>query len=359
MKNVNSTIEVHERFEDDPSGGFRNHVEFFQAVRSAESGRIDSRLRRFQATQGTDEQSIASDPYGGFLIPTSVAPGISVTAEQDPLAGLVTSVPMATPIVRFTARVDKDHSTSVSGGLTVARATETSTVTSSLMQLEPVELNVHDLFGLAFATNSILQDSMESFLAILQAGFSDELANKVMNERINGTGGGQFLGVLKAPCLITTSKEVGQVPATIVSENIDNMMASCWRFWKATWLANPTVRPQLKKLVRVVGTAGSSEAYLKTGDDGQERLDGRPIFYSEWNPILGTTGDLLLCNWSEYLQGQYRPLQQVTSMHVRFIANESAFKFWLRNDGTSWWRAALTPKNGGTRSPFIALQTRS
>jgi HK97 family phage major capsid protein len=288
-----------------------------------------------------------------------VAPGISVTAEDDPIGDLVTEVPMSTPVVSFNARVDKDHSTSVSGGLTVVRLRETADIPSSRMSLEPVTLTATDLFGFAFATAAVLQDSMRSFVALLNRGFSDEMTNKLVNERVNGGGLGQFLGVLKSPCLITVDKEAGQTAGTIVSQNVDKAMERVYRFWRAAWLANPTVRPQLKGLVRAVGSGGSAEPYLKTDADGQERLDGRPIYYSEFCPVLGQVGDLILGNWSEFLEGTYQPMQQTESVHVRYMANESAFKFWLRNAGAPWWKSVLTPKNGAdTRSPFVALQAR-
>jgi len=44
------------------------------------------------------------------------------------------------------------------------------------------------------------------------------------------------------------------------------------------------------------------------------------------------------------------------SMNVRFVNHERAFKFWLRNAGAPWWRAALTPRESTTTlSPFVVL----
>ena len=47
------------------------------------------------------------------------------------------------------------------------------------------------------------------------------------------------------------------------------------------------------------------------------------------------------------------------SVHVRFLNNERAFRVVARNAGRSWWRSALTPKNGDTLSPFVALGARA
>jgi HK97 family phage major capsid protein len=226
------------------------------------------------------------------------------------------------------------------------------------MAFEPIELNAHELFGLAYATETILADSPQSFIALLTAGFQDEFASHAIEERINGSGVGEFLGAMKSGCLITVSKETGQVADTILTENIDKMASRCWRYGRAIWLANHSCRPQLKGLVRPVGTGGNSVEYFVANPNGQETLDGRPIFFTEHCGSIGDLGDILLGVWSEYLEGLYQPLQQAESIHVRFIANERAFKFWLRNDGQPWWRSVLTPKNGTTLSPFVTLQAR-
>lgn len=351
-----------DNIENDPKRGFKDHKDFLIAVMAVPSGRVDDRLKGLrQATQGSDEHGAYSDPYGGFLIPTGVLPGVlSIQSEDDPIMGRTTPVtPMRTPQVKINARVDEDHSTSVSGGLVVTRRPETVDGSSSRMKFRQIEINAHELFGFSFATESILNDSPESFLAILNSGFRDEFAGNHIEECLNGSGNGEYLGVMNAGCLITVSKEAGQGADTILTENIDKMRARCWRYGRAIWMANHDTYPQLRGLVRTVGTGGNQVNYLTTDPNGQQMLDGRPIFFTEYCQTLGDKGDLVLAVWSEYLEGEYQPLRQAESVHVRFLANERAFKFWKRNDGQPWWRVPLTPKrSSSTLSPFVVLQAR-
>ena len=45
---------------------------------------------------------------------------------------------------------------------------------------------------------------------------------------------------------------------------------------------------------------------------------------------------------------------------MRFLNHERTFKFWLENDGQSWWRSPLTPKESSeTLSPIVVLQERA
>lgn len=363
-------------FTKDPKRGFSDHKDFLGSVLrfGVTGGRVyDERLKPLAAVKkigarpgegpfaaaGSDEQGVYSDPHGGFLVPVGVAPGIlSVAPEDDPLAGLLTPIPMSAPTVKFNARVDKNHSTSVSGGLTVTRKPETVDAASSRMSFEQVTLTANDEFGLAFASEQILADSPQSFVAILQAGFRDEYVAAAMKERIDGSGIGEREGFLKSGAKISVAKEVGQAADTIKKENIDKMEARSWRYSRAVWLANHDTRPQLKSLVQVVGTGGNAVPYF-TQEGGREMLSGRPIFFTEFAKTVGDEGDLILVVPSEYLEGTYQSEQFAESIHVRFTAAERAFRFYRRNDGRLWWTAALSPKNGATLSPVVTLAARA
>lgn len=346
---------------DDPKKGFKSPRDFTMAVIDAGRGReIDPRLAPLAAA-GSDEARGNSDPAGGFLVPEGFSPNLlQINPEDDPVGALTTKVPMTNPLVRMPARVDTTHTTSVTGGLTVTRRPETVAGTSSQMTLSRVQLEAHTLFGLSYATEEILTDSPISFAAILSAGFSEQMASHILKERLHGTGIGEFLGVVNADCTVSAAKETGQAAATIVKENIDAMRSRCYGYSKAVWLYNHDCLPQLKSLVQAVGTGGAPVSYFTVDANGNSMLDGRPAYPTEYCKALGTTGDILLGNWSEYLEGLYQPLESAESIHVRFVNHERAFKFWLRNAGTPWWKAALTPVySSATLSPFVKLDTRS
>lgn len=362
LQGVQTVELIKENIEDDPSGGFKNHLDFCTAVMEAGSGRgEDKRLQRYRAAQGSDEQQAGQDPYGGYLVPVGVAPGLlTVDPEDDPAGKLVRQVPMTAPTVAFNARVDKDHTSSVSGGLTVTRKPETADASASRKKFEQIRLTATDLFGLTYATENILTDSPISFVSLLNAGFSDEFSAKLMEERLNGTGAGEFLGVMKSNALVTVAKQSSQTADTIVKENIDNMIARCWKYGRAVWHANHTTIPQLMGLYQLVGTTGGAPvAYLTGNPGGPQMLCNRPIYFTERAAALGDKGDIVLVDWKEYLQATYQSMRRDESVHVRFLANERCFRFYLRNDGKPWWTSALTPKRGNTLSPFVTLAARA
>lgn len=353
---------------DDPMKGFKSPREFFNAVREVGQGGVrDERLNilritgGMQATAGSDEHSTQDDARGGFLVPEAMLPGMLKTdPEPDPMLGRLTNVPMGAPIVHMNARVDKNHSTSVSGGLTVARRMETGTPSDSRMEFEQVKMQAYSLYGLTYATEELLTDSPMTVAALLQNGFRDEFTSHMIDERLNGTGAGEHMGIMNSPCLVTVSEDDSQTADTITATNVINMRARCWGYQNAVWLANHDCLPQLMQLSLVSGSATVMLYQQSLQDDKPDMLLGRPIFYTEYCQTIGDKGDIVLGNWTQYLEGLYQPLQTAESVHVRFLQNERTFKVSLRNAGAPWWRSALTPKNSSsTLSPFVVMEART
>lgn len=352
---------VKDRVQDDPKKGFKSHVEYFKAIIDNPNPRTcKNEGLNYLSTAGSDEHSGSNDAFGGYLIPEGLMPGLmTVDAEEDFIAGRVQAVPMATPVVHINARTDKDHTSSVSGGLRVYRRAETNDVASSRMQTEQIRLGAESLMGISYATEELLQDSPISVAALVSAGFQQEFGSKLINERLNGTGVGQFEGIANCPALVTVAKESGQAADTLTYNNLLNMFARMWRPSQAIWICNQTCIPQLGVLNQTVGTAGVPAWQPSAREGLPSTIFGQPVFFTEYCEALGDLGDIYFANWSQYLEGTYRPMESAESVHVRFVENERAFRFTMRNDARSWWRSALTPKKGVTLSPFVTLAARA
>lgn len=386
----------HDRTEDDPRRGFHSHQDYCLAVMKNAGARNrdqirDDRLKPLvastdadddpgimedglafmlplgfsptapRAAVGSDEAGTYSDQYGGALVPTSRAPGfLQLEAEPDPTDGLTTPLPMATPSVEIAAATDKDHSTSVTGGLVFTRRAETTTTEGKRRKVELITFKAQSLWGIGFATEEILRDSPISFAALISNGFRTQRSAHMLNEKLNGAAGDEYQGVMNSPAKIAVPKESGQSALTINGTNIVKMAARCWMFGRAIWLANHNTRPQLAQAHLPLGTGDAIRIYQPAQQPGfPDMLWGRPVFYTEFCKTLGTEGDLVLAVWSQFIEGIYQPLESAESVHVRFLYGERTFRFWERNCGAPWWRSVLTPRNGDTLSPIITLATRA
>ena len=87
-------------------------------------------------------------------------------------------------------------------------------------------------------------------------------------------------------------------------------------------------------------------------------VKGRPVVVVEQSPLLGTVGDIVLADLSQYVI-VLAALKADLSLHVKFDTDESLFRFVWRGMGMPAWSSPVTPFNGGaTRSPFVTLAAR-
>ena len=345
----------------DPKKGFASDRHFFKAVMEASRyGRADKRLDLL-ATVGSDEQQTGSDSAGGFLVPVAFSPNLlKLDPEMDPMAGRTTNIPMSAPSINIPARVDKTHTSSVSGGFRAYWGDETQAPASSTGVFEQINLKVNPLRGIAYASEEILSDSPISVAGIISAGFQSETTSELIDARINGTGVGMPEGIMASGAKVAVAKEGSQTATTINGQNIIKMRARSWGYQNAIWIANHDTYTNLLS-AHVAGTNGDIFLFAPgIGIDAPDTLLGRPIVFSEYAKTLGLEGDLILVNWSQYLEGIYSQFETAESMHVRFVNHEKAFRFSSRRDGKCWWTSALTPKNStATLSPIVTLAVRA
>ena len=224
-------------------------------------------------------------------------------------------------------------------------------------------INLNKLIGLCYITDELLDDA-NALAQTINDGFRDEFTFKIVDGIINGSGAGMPLGILNSGCVVSVSKETGQAADTIVFDNVNNMWSRLMASSRpnAIWVINQDCEPQLNKMSIVVGTGGIP-VYMPAGgfnSSPYSTLFGRPVVPIEHYQTVGTTGDIMLCDFSKYKAIDKGGMQNDVSIHVRFIYDESVFRFVYRFDGQPVLASAITPYKGtNTLSHFIKLDTRS
>jgi HK97 family phage major capsid protein len=236
------------------------------------------------------------------------------------------------------------------------------TTTPTKPKFRIVEFDLKKLMSVMYTSDELLQDQ-SALTSIASQAFSEEVMFMTEDAIVEGSGAGMPLGYMNSKALITVPKETGQKAATIVKENIDNMWARLWaRSMKnAVWYINQDILPQLNAMNQAVGTGGQL-VYLPPGGLAATpfaTLYGREIVWTEYSSTLGTLGDIVLGDLSQYMLVDKNGVQAATSMHVAFLTDEQVFRITYRVDGKPMWSVPLTPFKGtNTKSPFIALATR-
>lgn len=216
-------IEVKENLEDDPKGGFKALWHFARDVARAEKGGgrgVSKELEnweRIAKAAGTGALE-GEDQYGGYLVPVEFRNTlISHVNEKNELLPRCTSIPMASSMIEIPIVNGYDESSGyMMGGVVAYWTDELDQITSSRPKLGKLQLKLHKLACLAYASEEILQDSPQSMQGLLTTGFTNAINFQYNKVIIRGTGAGQPQGLIVSPAKVSVAKETGQATATIV-----------------------------------------------------------------------------------------------------------------------------------------------
>ncbi|HVB67968.1 MAG TPA: phage major capsid protein [Acetobacteraceae bacterium] len=346
-----------------PKSKFKSLGEQLQAIVRASSpgGSIDQRLTR--APFGAGE----TDPSGGgFLVDVEFAETILTRAyDMGEILKRVFRLGISAgangikiPGIDETSRATGSRW----GGVQAYWVAEGDQATATKPKFRLIELDLKKLMAIWYVTDELMADAA-ALTGIANQAFAEEITFMLEDSTVHGTGAGQPLGVLNSPCTVQVAKDKGQAAGTITWQNVMNMYAQMWgRSRKnAVWLINQLSEPQLFAMSQVVGTGGVAVFLPPGGASGAPyaTLLGRPVVPVEYAEAAGTPGDIILADFSQYVMADKNAMQQMSSIHVRFLTDEMTFRLTYRCDGEPIWQAPLTPFKGTLPlSPFVTLAAR-
>lgn len=352
---------------EEPKQLFANLGEQLQAIRQAAGAGayVDPRLNQVNAAITGAGSNVGAD--GGFLIEYQFTDILTKQAfEQGQILSRVDRIPIGAgknaikvPYIDETSRTNGNRW----GGVQVYWAAEGDAVANKKPKINKLETELQKLVGFAVMTEELLEDA-PAMEAIFQQAFSEEFTFVAENSIIEGNGAGKPLGILQSAALVTVAKESGQAAATIVAENLYKMFGRIPQrnLSRSVWLINQDVWPALFGMTQTVGVGGIP-VYLNGGNVAGAPFGtilGRPVIPTEHNATLGTVGDIILADLSQYMMIEKGGIQGNRSMHVYFNTGEEAFRWTMRMNGQPKWKTPITPAKGtNTLSPFVALATRA
>ncbi len=298
---------------------------------------------------------------GGFFVPSEhAAELLDKSLESEIVRPRANVVPMVGDTKKIAGFDNLDHTgNTLYGGFEAVWLAQEGTASDQAGDIRMIELKARKLALFTRASNELVADGMS---------FEEQIGNALVAAIgwgldyacLRGTGAGQPIGVLNDPALVTVSKETGQAAATVLYANLVKMFArlhpAC--VGNSVWVANSTAIPQLAQLSIPIGTGGSHIPVM-TESNGRFQILTRPVLFTEKLPALGTKGDVLLCDFSQYTIGLRKEVSVEKSIHVGWQNDTSGYRAILRADGQGRWSKPLTPANGDTQSWCVALATRS
>ena len=322
---------------------------------------VDAQVRYDNRTAGTGGLTAGTLSEGGFFLQAETSADLLAAGYNNSEVLKRCGSRSLSPGAQKTDIILTDETSRATGarhgGIRVYTTAELDQFTASRPKLRIASMEPKKLTALYYASDEITD---ARFLAAeLRKAFAQEYAFVCQDQIINGSGVNEALGVLNASCLVTVSKESGQPAKTINTKNISKMWA-CYHgsAQNAVWLINRNVSAQLDELVVNDGAAASCVIY----GPGGMFIKGAPVFEIEQCSTLGTVGDIMLCDFSQYVTADRGLPIHSASIHVNFIYAQNAFRFTFYFDGQPRYATPISPykgEPGAVVSPFVALETRS
>lgn len=259
--------------------------------------------------------------------------------------------PMSSSRVIFPRLVDSDRSSNMYGGISFSWLAEEANRATNAADpaVGQITLEAKDGTATAWVSNSLMADA-QGFSAFFRRAFGQAIAFYVDAHAFNGTGSGQPLGV------IPSDASIGEDRGGSNAVNMVDLKELAKRFAPSGWKNGNLFVNQdvLAQLFELQSEAANSVSVLNLTT---RRFFGIPITPTEYCPALGTTGDVTLADFSQYIIGN-RDLIIEASGHVNsyWQKNQTLWKMTIRIDGQPAVSGAYTPYKGtNTISPFVVL----
>jgi HK97 family phage major capsid protein len=196
-------------------------------------------------------------------------------------------------------------------------------------------------------------------------------------------------GAVSAASTVVVAKDSGQASGTVSVTNINNLWGSIASGNKrnACWHMNDNTLAAIDDLA--VSGNWSESIYISAGKYGNDYplIKGKPVFCTEVCPNLGTPGDVVVADWTDYMLILHKPkptdsglafslTQPSDSGHLGVVGlpkdaiesrrsdeflfgnDTTAFMWRMRIDGHWMWPGKMTDANGNQWGPAAIVAQR-
>lgn len=369
VKTVFATAKDHEK---EGLRGFEDENHFYKSIINAgmdgsQPFNVGTGLELL--TKAPTGQNISNDTEGNFAVPETIASAIWDNIENDPVSPLGMTDRYQTggnsiKIPRMFESSRKQGAGQRYAGITTTWLDEADEIQATKGTMGKMSMELHKLGAVIYFTEEQLDDAAPSFNNRMRQNVPKAINFAVMESFFNGTGVGKPKGIFNSDSMIVVAKESGQGANTIFHKNVNNMYWRNWNRSNAVWYCHPDLAQQLEFMSFNDDTTNQRPVYLPanqvvSGPFGL--LYGRPVVPLEFMSVFGSQGDLAFLDWSQYatLTKIGGGVKSAASIHVRFLYEETAFRFTFRIDGRELWTSPKTDLNGtNTRSPFVVMGER-
>lgn len=315
---------------------------------------------------------------GGYTVPVMFSNNLLTLAIEDSVVAPraskqpLTSRTLQVPSLDITTVPSAGNSPFL-GGVTASWTAEAATRTETEPTFRQTTLTAWELSFYCVASNTLLADNAVGLDSLLTQLFSSAIGWYTDYAFLRGDGVGKPLGILNAPATINVTRNQANSFNWV---DVAVMLSQFYWLSRASgniaWVISPSVIAHLYRMNDMSASqtgAGFGRVLFVPIDKGAQAdiptsagvqsigsLAGFPVIVSEKLPALGTTGCVVLADFSKYLLGTRQELQIDVSPHVKFLTNQMTWRVVWRGDGQPWLNSYVTLQDATSKvSPFLLL----
>lgn len=325
---------------------WKSMSEFLGAVVKADrDGVIDNRL--VQKVSGQSETSNGGAD-GGYTVSTDIANFITQQIQAESVMAKKCSKmeigPLFTGIKVPQLNETVRNQASLYGGIRCYCVAEGIAKTPFVDKITQATASLKKLCAVNYITDELLQDNT-AFESFIRMNVGKAFAWTLDNEIINGT-----LTVCTAIVNNAATAEQAFAGAAPTAAEISLMYARNLNRTRAEWFISGNQYATLISLA----TAGTFPLYQPNYAVAPlGTLMGRPINVIEQAGITTDESSFMFLDLSDYLLVTKGGINEATSIHVKFLEDETAFRWVLRVGGIPLMASTVTMPDGLVYSSFI------
>ncbi len=305
----------------------------------------------------------ASGPSGGYLVPADLQLELMGDVAEDALfrpRATVVNMTSSTQILSLpdAGTVQSAAASPFFGGLRMAWTNENIVRNETEPTWRAVTLRAWDLTGYCLQSNPHYMDSGPGVEGFLRKLFARSLAWYEDYSYLQGNGAGMPMGIIQsAATKVVTRQTSVQFTQQDVYKMSQALLPDSWH--RAIWIVSVSIWEWLTKL-------GSTQWQMNMQYEREQGevpafvLNGQPGYVSEKLPVVGTTGDVVLCDPGLYVIGDRGAVEIVASRDepTAFLKNQQVWRVTYRGDGQPWFSKTITLQDGATSvSPYVVLSS--
>lgn len=341
-----------------------------RAVNNPNDGGARQYIARVMNAAGMSERMPGG---GGFLVPEALRSQVLEYMAVAIIRPQAMVLPMAAErlSVPVLDNLSQASSTQALGGLVFNWAEEGAGITPSAPTFGAAVLEARKAAAyIQGVSNEFVNDAAGAFgdftARVVSLGykwFEDDVF-------INGTGVGEPQGLINAPCAVavsrTGSSKVQQVDIATMFRALHpaaKMSGFTPGFTNVRWLMSASVMDQILELYFAIGTpvnqAVAPSDWFQAGDGDRvgPSMLGLPVSVTDHQPAVGSKGDVILADLSQFLIGDRMAMtiERSAESPGAFGSDSSNFRIKSRLDGRYWVQGSTTTEAGQSVSPVVVL----